>query len=147
MRSLIIDGRPARALVVDDHPTNRLVMNVMLTEAGATVAEAHDGQQACKAFAAETFDVILMDIEMPKVDGLAATRAIRQMEAEQRMVRTPIIVVSGFVSPADTRASLAAGADLHLGKPVQMAGLLAATADALYGFSSDNPEELPYYYG
>jgi CheY-like chemotaxis protein len=146
MRSLVLDGRPCRALVVDDHPTNRLVLHAMLTGAHATVAEAEDGQKACEAFVAETFDVVLMDVEMPRVDGLTATRAIRAREAELHLSRTPIIVVSGFVSSHDVRASLAAGADLHLGKPVQMEGLLAAVWDAIHGFSGQGAAELAFYY-
>jgi CheY-like chemotaxis protein len=145
-RTLLINGRPCRALVVDDHPTNRLVLQVMLTEAGAKVTEAQDGQQACEAFATASFDVILMDIQMPHVDGLTATSVIRALEIERSMARTPIIVVSAFVSPSDVRASLAAGADLHLGKPVQMQGLLAAVEDALCGFSGRETGQVAFYY-
>jgi CheY-like chemotaxis protein len=135
MRSISIQGRRCRALVVDDNSTNRLVLNVMLTEVGGEVSEAGDGLVAVEAFRKGGFDVVLMDVEMPRMDGLAATRAIRVLEEQQGLARTPIIVVSAFVTRADREASCAAGADLHLPKPIDMNALLDAVGDAVQGAS------------
>src|ERR1700756_1705559 len=100
-KMLLVGDRPCRALVVDDIAQNRMLLELMLTEAGADVAQAEDGQKACEAFVRNRFDVVLMDIQMPVVDGLTATRVIRQLEAERRLKRTPIIVVSAHVGSQD----------------------------------------------
>ncbi len=144
MRSISTQGRRCRALVVDDNSTNRLILNVMLTEAGGAVSEACDGLIAFEAFQKEAFDVVLMDVEMPRMDGLAATRAIRVLEEQQGLPRTPIIVVSAFITRADQEASSAAGADLHLSKPVDMNTLLDAVGDAMVGSLSPQKDWLRY---
>ena len=144
MRSISIQGRPCRALVVDDNATNRLILNVMLTEAGGSVSEAADGQVAFETFQKEGFDVVLMDVEMPRMDGLAATRAIRSLERQWGRPRTPIIVVSAYASRADQEASTTAGADLHLTKPVDMSTLLDAVGDAMAGALSPTQDWLRY---
>jgi CheY-like chemotaxis protein len=147
MRSISTQGRRCRALVVDDNSTNRLILNVMLTEAGGAVSEACDGLVAFEAFQNGAFDVVLMDIEMPRMDGLAATRAIRLLEQQQDLPRTPIIVVSAFVTRADQEASAAAGADRHLSKPVDMNALLDAVAEATEGSLSPPQDQRRYSAG
>lgn len=137
---------PCRALVVDDNAINRKIMNVILTEAGAVVCEAADGKQGYEAFAGEPFDVVLMDIQMPVMDGHTAVRAIRALEAERGSDRAPIIMVSAFVGMKDIDLSMKAGADLHLGKPVRVASLLAAVRDALNGWPSHGQERQALYY-
>jgi len=144
--SLLIGERPCRALVVDDNAINRKILEIMLTEAGAGVVMAEDGQIACESFAREPFDVVFMDIEMPMVNGYTATRVIRALEAERGMARTPIIMVSAHIGPRDIEEAMAAGADLHLGKPVNIASLLAATRDALDGWRLRPEGWLAFYY-
>jgi CheY-like chemotaxis protein len=143
---IVSSARPCRALVVDDNAINRKIMHIILTEAGAQVSEAEDGLQACEAHAHEPFDIILMDIQMPVMDGHAAVRAIRAREAERGQDRTPIIMVSAFVAMKDIDESMRCGADLHLGKPVQVASLLAAVRDALDGWPSREDGKRAVYY-
>ncbi len=135
-----------RALVVDDNEINRKIINVILTEAGAKVRQAQNGSEAYEAVAEHPFDVILMDIQMPVMDGHAAVQAIRSMEAERGLKRTPIIMVSAFTGMEDVDRSMEAGADLHLAKPVQVVSLLTAVRDALEGGLRDEEGRLRLYY-
>ena len=112
-----------RALVVDDNATNRRVAELLLNSIGADVVSVEDGEQAVAAFAGARFDVILMDMMMPVMDGIAATQAIRCIEAAQNLVRTPILMLTANSLPDHIAASLAAGADAHLAKPINAAGL------------------------
>jgi CheY-like chemotaxis protein len=144
--SLCVGERPCRALVVDDNAINRKILEIMLTEHGAVVTMAEDGQLACEAFAREPFDLVFMDIEMPVVNGYTATRVIRALEAERGLTRTPIIMVSAHIGVKDIEEAMAAGADLHLGKPVNVASLLAAARDALDGWRLRPEGWLAFYY-
>ena len=144
---LVVDGRACRALVVDDNAINRKILDITLTEAGAEVVEAENGQIACETFARGAFDVVFMDIEMPVVNGYTATRVIRAFEAERGLQRTPVIMVSAHVSPRDIDEAVAAGADLHLGKPVNVMALLTATRDALDGWRAKTAKGGAFYYG
>ncbi|MGA0601950.1 ATP-binding protein [Caulobacter sp. KR2-114] len=119
-----------RILIADDHPTNRRVVQLMLGDL-AQVVSAEDGAQAVDAFRAARFDAVLMDMQMPVMDGLAAVRAIRQLEAEACRPRTPIIMLTANALAEHRAASAAAGADLHLGKPITGQGLVAALQAAL----------------
>lgn len=116
----------SRALVVDDNATNRRVAELLLQSVGADVVSVEDGQQAVDAFRRERYDVILMDMMMPVMDGLAATETIRQIEAEQRLRHTPIIMLTASSLPEHIAASMEAGADLHLTKPINAAALFDA---------------------
>jgi PAS domain S-box-containing protein len=124
-------GCALRILVVDDHPTNRKVMELCLEPLGAEIVEAEDGREAVDTFTSGGFDVVLMDIQMPIMDGLAATRAIREWEQAQAAVRTPIVMVTANTSPEHVRASLAAGADRHTPKPTSAQHLIATIAELL----------------
>ena len=128
------DGeRMLRILVVDDHPTNRRVVELMLEQVGVIIASAENGAEACEAFEAGRFDVILMDVQMPVMDGLTATRNIRAYEAAQHLGRTPILILTAHSQPEDIDASQAAGADQHLTKPLHPAVLFSALQQALEG--------------
>ena len=124
------DDRPARILVVDDHPANREVARLMLTAIGCEVTEAVDGEEAITMAAAQPFDLILMDVRMPRVDGLAATRAIR---ASGNPV--PILAVTADAMPEDAARCIAAGMDDHLPKPISHHALYAAMERLLSGES------------
>ncbi len=117
-----------RVLVADDNPTNRKVIDLMLSAAGAQPTCVEDGRQALEVWAASAFDLVLMDLRMPVMDGLAAIRAIRAAEIASARIRTPIVVLSANTSLQDRRASKEAGADGHIGKPIQADDLLAAMA-------------------
>lgn len=116
----------SRALVVDDNATNRRVAELLLRSFGASVVSVEDGQQAVAAFTQGRYDVILMDMMMPVMDGLAATEAIRRIEVEQHLRPTPIIMLTASSLPEHITASLDAGADLHLPKPVNATALFEA---------------------
>ncbi|MDQ7813034.1 response regulator, partial [Brevundimonas sp.] len=119
-------GRSMRVLLAEDHPTNQRVVQLILNSQGAEVVIAGDGAQAVAAFEAETFDVVLMDMQMPVMDGLSATRAIRAHEAATPgRPRTPVVMLSANAMPEHREEALAAGADSHLAKPITAASLLA----------------------
>ena len=110
-------GPPLRVLLVEDNPTNQLVMKTVLSRAGALVVVAGDGQQAIEAAEREVFDVILMDLQMPVMDGLEATRSIRARAGPNRATR--IIGLTAAVGPEFERQCRDAGMDDYMGKPVQ----------------------------
>lgn len=119
-----LDGRPLRILLAEDHPTNQRVVQLILTGV-ADLVTVDDGRQAVAAFADNPFDLVLMDMQMPGMDGLAATRAIRALEAERGAPRTPIVMLSANAMSEHLVQSTTAGADAHLGKPITAASLLA----------------------
>jgi CheY-like chemotaxis protein len=124
------DGPPLRVLAADDNPTNRKVLELMLGAAGAEVISVENGEQAVEAWRGGAFDVVLMDVRMPVMDGLDAIRAIRKAEPPG-LPRAPIIVISANTSPGDLQASTAAGADRHIGKPVRAEALFEAISGVL----------------
>ncbi len=112
--------------MTDDNATNRMVAELIMTSIGAEVVCVENGQEAVEATALAHFDVVLMDLQMPVMDGLAATRAIREREAREGRPRVPVVVVSANVMRAQREASAAAGADEHLGKPVRAEELISS---------------------
>ena len=116
----------ARVLVVDDNPTNRLVLQTMLEDFGLSTGMAHDGVEAISAWESGEWDAILMDIHMPRMDGLDATRAIRARETGAKRARTPIIAVTASVLSHETAAYRAAGMDEVVAKPVECQILMDA---------------------
>ncbi len=117
--------RPLRVLLAEDHPTNQRVVQLILAAQGAELTTVDDGVQAVAAFGAETFDLVLMDMQMPHMDGLTATRAIRAMEAARGVAPTPIVMLSANAMAEHQREAMAAGADIHVAKPITAATLLA----------------------
>ena len=115
--------RPLRVLLADDHPTNRKVVQVLFAEFDVDLACVENGQEACEAFATQRFDLVLMDMQMPVMDGLTAVRAIRERERQRGAWRTPIVMLTANALPEHEAASLAAGADLHMPKPIEAAKL------------------------
>ena len=117
-------------LLVDDYEVNRQVARILLTRRGYAVEEAGDGLQALEALRETRFDAVLMDCEMPVLDGYLAAAEIRRRERDTR--RTPIIALTASTAPADVERALAAGMDHHVAKPVVIEQLLAAL-DAVLG--------------
>jgi len=122
--------RLLRVLLADDHPTNRKVVELMLEDL-AEVVSVENGAEALMALGTDIFDVVLMDMQMPVMDGLEATRRIRETEAAAGRASTPIVMLTANALPEHVAASHAAGADRHLEKPVTLAGLLEAMNDVL----------------
>ncbi len=124
------EAPPLRVLAADDNPTNRKVIELMLGAAGAEVVSVENGEQAVEAWRQGAFDLVLMDLRMPVMDGLDAIRAIRRTEGSG-FPRAPIIVISANTSPGDLEASEAAGADRHLAKPIRADALFEAISAVL----------------
>ena len=122
---VVAQDRPIRILVADDHATNQLVVRMMLEQFGIEAVVVDDGAQAFEAVKRERFDAVLMDMQMPVMDGLEATRRIRRLEAVTG-VRTPILMLSANALAEHREAGRAAGADGHVAKPVTVAGLMGA---------------------
>jgi len=108
--------RPMRVLVVEDHPVNRMIIEAWMGSAGHATVTAEHGQAALEICATEAFDLILMDVNMPVMDGLTATRALRQGDGPNQ--QAPIVVLSASARIEDHEAGLAAGADAYLNKPI-----------------------------
>jgi CheY-like chemotaxis protein len=123
------DDRP-RLLLVEDHPTNRQVIQILLGEL-VKLDMACDGVEGLSAAQRSCYDLILMDMQMPVMDGLSATRAIRAFEQDCGQPRTPIIMLSANAWAEHVEASFEAGADAHLSKPITADALLAAIDSAL----------------
>ncbi|WP_417232805.1 ATP-binding protein [Brevundimonas sp.] len=118
--------RPLQILFADDHEVNRRVVAMILQPFGVDLTIAHDGEQAVEAALVRTFDLILMDVQMPVMDGLTATARIREHERHSGCPRTPIISLTANAMPDDVKRSLDAGSDLHLAKPIRPDALIAA---------------------
>ncbi len=108
-----------KALVVDDVATNRLVLETLLAPLQVDAVCVDSGPAAIHAFIEDEFDIILMDIQMPNMDGVEATRRIRDIEHNRGGAQVPIIAVTANVLPDQVQAYHAAGLDRHLAKPVQ----------------------------
>ena len=123
------EDQPVRILAVDDNATNRLVLKMILENMDAELTFAEDGAVAVEAATARPFDVILMDVHMPVMDGLEATRRIRASSAIN--ARTPILALTADAFPEQIAACLAAGMNSHVAKPIRPDVLFAALAVAL----------------
>ncbi|MGZ9114502.1 MAG: ATP-binding protein [Brevundimonas sp.] len=122
-------SRELRLLVADDHATNLKVVEIILAGTGVALTAVTDGQQAVAAHSRQAFDLILMDMQMPVMDGLTAVALIRAAEAASGGLRTPIIMLTANASPEHMSAGRAAGADRHMTKPISPAELLSAIAE------------------
>lgn len=109
-----------QCLIAEDNPTNAQVLTRMLKSLGITVHHVENGQQAVNTFMRKRFDVVIMDIEMPIMDGAEATRQIRQFEKEEQRERTPIIGLTANALDEQRDSYLRAGMDLHLVKPIRL---------------------------
>jgi CheY-like chemotaxis protein len=117
--------------VVDDNATNRMVAETLCEMFECTAESAVDGVEAVEAAATGRFDLILMDIKMPRMDGVAATRAIRSLDGAPG--RVPIIALTANADPDDASAYIAAGMNGVVEKPMKPENLLHALQEALAG--------------
>ncbi|MDO1558908.1 response regulator [Brevundimonas sp. 2R-24] len=128
---LVAQGQTAapgvsNVLVVEDNPANRRLLGALLGALGCQIDEACDGAEGVAAAEARPFDAILMDVNMPVMDGLQAIRAIRGGAGPNR--NTPIVIVSAAARPEDEQEGLSAGANAYLTKPIHVEGLAATLA-------------------
>lgn len=126
-----MQDRALRILLADDHPANRKVVEIMLAATDTELVVVEDGRQALETFKKDAFDLVLMDMQMPVMDGLSATRAIRDHEASSGLARTPIVMLTANAMSEHVEAGRAAGADGHLAKPITLQSLMAAIGQAL----------------
>src|SRR5437868_3210695 len=126
----VIQGRRLRVLLAEDNPVNQRFARTILENAGHEVTVAHNGREALARTQAERFDVILMDVQMPEMDGLEATKAIRGLETG-RGGRVPIVGVTAHAMKGDRERCLGAGMDGYLPKPIRPAALFAAIEAAV----------------
>jgi CheY-like chemotaxis protein len=121
--------RRLRILAADDHPTNRRVVELILDGAAFDLMSVENGAQAVETYRAQTFDLVLMDMQMPVMDGLTAVREIRLHEAVLGLPRVPIVMLTANALAQHLDEALAAGADRHMAKPFSVEDLLAMVAD------------------
>lgn len=122
-----LGGEALRILLAEDNPINQIFARRLLEKRGHTVIVAQTGREACAAFEHEKFDVVLMDLQMPELDGLEAVAAIRRYE-QIAGGHIPIIAMTAYAMPEDRERCLTAGMDEYLAKPLQIHDLLSAIA-------------------
>ncbi|MBI1360729.1 MAG: PAS domain-containing protein [Alphaproteobacteria bacterium] len=117
-----------RLLVAEDNPMNRRVVELLLAGSGMEIHFAENGKEAVAKFAERTYDLVLMDLQMPIMGGLAATRAIREWERANDRGHTPILAVSANATTDHVEEAKEAGADDHVAKPIVREVLFEAIA-------------------
>jgi CheY-like chemotaxis protein len=127
---------PARfsgvVLLVEDNPINQLVASEMLQLLGIEVVCAYDGMEALESMHYRRFDLVLMDIQMPRMDGLDATREIRRREQNSSATPTPVVALTANASDNDRQRCLAAGMNDFLAKPVKTEQIAAVLSRYLH---------------
>jgi two-component system, NarL family, sensor histidine kinase BarA len=113
-----LSSRAPHLLCVDDNPANLLLVQTLLEDMGAKVLAVDSGYAAVKAIQKETFDLVLMDVQMPGMDGRQATEAIRAWEVEQQRTSLPIVALTAHAMANEKRALLHSGMDDYLTKPI-----------------------------
>jgi CheY-like chemotaxis protein len=124
-------------LVVEDNDINQVIADTLLSEMGFSVDLADNGRQGVEAFQEKSYDLILMDIRMPVMDGLEATREIRGIEADWasdgRPTHVPIIAMTANAMREDRELSREAGMDGHISKPIDIAEIRSVLRSVLSG--------------
>lgn len=115
-------------LIVDDVEINRELLRVTLEKQGHHIQMAENGQEAVERFLNNKYNIIFMDMQMPILDGYAATLKIREIENEQKLPRTPIVAMTAYAMTGDREKCLAAGMDSYLSKPARPSEILATIA-------------------
>jgi CheY-like chemotaxis protein len=116
-------SRPSRVLLVEDNAVNRRVAVGMLGKLGSEVTEAQDGQAALECLERASFDLVLMDVQMPNMDGFQATAAIR---ANPQWAEMPVIAMTAHAMKGDRERCLQAGMDDYIAKPIRLEDLRVA---------------------
>jgi CheY-like chemotaxis protein len=135
-------GRNVHILVADDSIHNRMLLRVYLRSARYLVDIVENGAEAVEKIQAGHYDVVLMDMQMPVMDGYTATRAIRQWEKSENRSPLPIIALTAYALSGDRNKCLAAGCTAYLAKPIKKEGLFAAIAEHVqHATQSAEPEQ------
>ncbi len=135
----------ARILLAEDNPGNRMLVKAFLKATHYEIEEAENGALAVNKFTSGQYDVVLMDMYMPVVDGYQATAAIRQWERDNDASRTPIVALTAAAMAGDREKSLDAGCDFHLTKPISKAVLLELLDSLIKGHADEASAPQPYY--
>ena len=122
---------PVRALVAEDHPANRRIIELMLAPMGVDVTLVANGAEAVEAFKRHDWELVLLDMQMPVLDGVSAARAMRDLEVGLGRGRTPIAMLSANVLPRHVDDAMQAGADHFIAKPVTPAALAQGLDDLI----------------
>jgi CheY-like chemotaxis protein len=130
---------PCRILLADDSIDNRLLIRAYLGKTGYGLDEAENGQVAVDKLTSGRYDLVLMDIQMPVMDGFTAVRRIRQLEREHNSRHTPIIALTASTFDETVRKALEAGCDSHLGKPLKRSTLLRVIRETALSERPDKP--------
>jgi PAS domain S-box-containing protein len=130
-RSPLDSERQLKVLAAEDNSVNQLVLRTLLHQAGVQPLIVENGREAVEAWARETWDVILMDVQMPEMDGPTATREIRRREAAQGRARTPIVALTANAMAHQVAEYRAAGMDGFVAKPIEVARLFAVLQEVL----------------
>ena len=120
------EGPPRHILLVDDSDDNRRLVEAYLKHTDHRITEAASGVEALERFDEERFDLVLMDLQMPEMDGYSATGEIRRREARGERTPTPVVALTAHATESDVRHAMAAGCDHYLTKPIGKARLLEA---------------------
>jgi signal transduction histidine kinase/AmiR/NasT family two-component response regulator len=131
--ALTAEAAPPRVLLAEDNATNAKVVSLMLESVGVSLVWVENGYHAVERARAEPFDLILMDMQMPVLDGLSAIEQIRASVGGRTPSTAPIIALTANALPEDRARCLAAGADFHVSKPIEAAQLLLTMEQALSG--------------
>ena len=123
------EDRPLRILAAEDNPTNQFVLKAILGQKGLEATFVDNGKLALEAVQASDFDVILMDLHMPEMDGITATQAIRALQGPKGAI--PVVAVTAEAMPEQVRKCLAAGMDAHVAKPIRPDVLYAVIEEVL----------------
>ncbi len=126
----MVEAKLREVLLAEDNPTNQMIFRAYLGKLGARATVVGSGAAAVRAFADATFDAVVMDLQMPVMDGVEAARSIRALEAQQGRPRTPIMALTAENDDEARADCLDAGMDAHLVKPATFAQF-AEALDAL----------------
>jgi signal transduction histidine kinase/ActR/RegA family two-component response regulator len=130
------DEGDLRLLAAEDNPTNQQVLAAVLGSLGLDVHIVPDGKEAVEAWRTGSYDLVLMDIQMPVMDGITAARQIRELEAAENRRRIPIVALTANALTHQVEEYLAAGMDAHVAKPIEIAKLYDAISGALTAAAS-----------
>jgi CheY-like chemotaxis protein len=136
---LFSKDKKLRILLAEDNRVNQAVATAILEKRGHTLVVANNGVEALSLHLQEPFDIVLMDVQMPEMDGLSATKQIRKREKGTQL-HLPIIAMTAYAMKGDRERCLAAGMDGYVSKPIVVADLETAIQSALCGKSADNQE-------
>jgi CheY-like chemotaxis protein/anti-sigma regulatory factor (Ser/Thr protein kinase) len=133
---VVDETRPLKVLLADDSHDNRVLVRAYFKNRPYAVDDAENGAVAVEMFRTGIYDIVLMDIEMPIMDGYSATRAMRAIEREAGRPRVPILALTASVLDEALKKAIDAGCDAHVAKPVKKATLLAAVHKAIADLES-----------